>query len=58
VYALLSNPIYIGEIAHKGARYPGQHAAILDRQSWEGYRTSSVPVRRHDADAPTAAAAR
>jgi site-specific DNA recombinase len=36
LYALLSNPIYIGEIAHKGARYPGQHAAILDRQTWEG----------------------
>jgi site-specific DNA recombinase len=36
LYALLSNPIYIGEIAHKGARYPGQHAAILDRQSWQG----------------------
>ena len=30
LYALLANPIYIGEIAHKGARYPGQHAAILD----------------------------
>jgi site-specific DNA recombinase len=23
LYALLSNPVYIGEIAHKGARYPG-----------------------------------
>src|SRR2546421_4911428 len=30
LYALLSNPIYVGEIAHKGARYPGQHEAILD----------------------------
>jgi site-specific DNA recombinase len=35
LYALLSNPIYIGEIAHKGARYPGQHKAILDRAIWE-----------------------
>jgi site-specific DNA recombinase len=35
LYALLSNPIYIGEIAHKGARYPGQHEAILDRALWE-----------------------
>src|SRR3954451_2028885 len=35
LYALLSNPIYVGEIAHKGARYPGQHAAILDRAIWE-----------------------
>ena len=35
LYALLSNPIYIGEIAHKGARYPGQHEAILDRAIWD-----------------------
>src|SRR6202521_4934806 len=35
LYALLSNPIYIGEIAHKGARYPGQHEAILDRETWD-----------------------
>ena len=35
LYALLSNPIYIGEIAHKGARYPGQHQAILDRETWD-----------------------
>jgi site-specific DNA recombinase len=35
LYALLSNPVYIGEIAHKGARYPGQHEAILDRETWD-----------------------
>lgn len=32
---LLANPIYIGEIAHKGARYKGQHRAILDLEVWE-----------------------
>jgi site-specific DNA recombinase len=31
LYELLSNPIYIGEIRHKGERHPGQHEAILDR---------------------------
>jgi site-specific DNA recombinase len=31
LYTLLSNPIYVGEIAHKGTRYPGQHAGVLDR---------------------------
>jgi site-specific DNA recombinase len=36
LYALLSNPIYIGEIAHKGARYPGQHEAVLEREIWDG----------------------
>ncbi len=35
LYALLGNPLYIGEIAHKGARFPGQHEAIVDRASWE-----------------------
>jgi DNA invertase Pin-like site-specific DNA recombinase len=35
LYALLSNPIYIGEIAHKGTSYPGQHEAILDRAVWD-----------------------
>jgi site-specific DNA recombinase len=35
LYTLLSNPIYVGEIAHKGAHYPGQHDAILDRLIWE-----------------------
>jgi len=29
LYKMLSNPIYCGEISHKGVRYPGQHAAII-----------------------------
>jgi site-specific DNA recombinase len=36
LYALLSNPIYVGEIRHKGVCHPGQHEAILDREVWEG----------------------
>src|SRR5215212_2369153 len=35
LYTLLSNPIYIGETAHKGARYPGQHEGVLDRTIWD-----------------------
>jgi DNA invertase Pin-like site-specific DNA recombinase len=35
LYALLSNPLYIGEISHRGIRYPGQHAPILDPLEWE-----------------------
>jgi len=35
LYALLSNPIYVGEIRHKGVCHPGQHEAILDRAVWE-----------------------
>ena len=35
LYALLANPIYIGEIRHKGTRHPGQHEPILDRTQFE-----------------------
>jgi site-specific DNA recombinase len=35
LYELLANPIYIGEIRHKKVRHPGQHEAILDRETWE-----------------------
>ncbi len=35
IYRLLSNPIYLGEIAHKGVRYDGQHKAIIERALWE-----------------------
>jgi len=35
LYELLANPIYIGEIRHKEIRHPGQHEAIVDRQTWE-----------------------
>jgi len=35
LYVLLSNPIYIGEIRHKGARHPGLHEPIMERELWE-----------------------
>src|SRR5205085_1323983 len=44
LYALLSNPIYVGEIAHKGARYPGQHEAILDRATCTAAPARNGPV--------------
>jgi DNA invertase Pin-like site-specific DNA recombinase len=34
LYTLLSNPIYTGQIAHKGQFYPGQHPALIDDESW------------------------
>src|SRR6201989_3166136 len=30
LYTLLSNPIYTGQIAHKGALYPGQQPVLID----------------------------
>ncbi len=35
LYKMLSNPIYIGQICHKGTCYPGQHEAIIDQELWE-----------------------
>ncbi|MBD8676854.1 recombinase family protein [Sphingomonas sp. CFBP 13720] len=29
LYRILANPVYAGEIGHKGKRYPGQHDAII-----------------------------
>jgi site-specific DNA recombinase len=38
IYKLLSNPIYVGEIGHKGHRYEGQHPGIIDRDTWTQVR--------------------
>jgi len=35
IYKLLNNRVYVGEAVHKGAAYPGQHAAIVDRDLWD-----------------------
>jgi site-specific DNA recombinase len=39
VYKLLSNPLYIGRVAHKGSSHPGQHEAIVDRKTWDAVQT-------------------
>ncbi len=35
IYRLLSNRAYIGEAVHKGLSYPGEHDAIIDRETWD-----------------------
>jgi DNA invertase Pin-like site-specific DNA recombinase len=34
LYLLLSNPIYIGRMPHKGETYEGQHQAIINQELW------------------------
>src|ERR1700704_479177 len=34
LYRILSNPLYIGQIAHKGVRYPGQHPRLIEASTW------------------------
>jgi hypothetical protein len=43
LYVVLSNPLYIGEVRHRGVRHPGQHRPIIDRELWD-----KVQQRLHD----------
>ena len=35
LYRLLNNPILIGRVSHKGATFPGEHEAIIEKSLWE-----------------------
>ncbi|HWO86577.1 MAG TPA: recombinase family protein [Stellaceae bacterium] len=41
IYRLLSNPIYTGQIAHKGQLYPGQHPALIEHEAWTAVRSET-----------------
>jgi DNA invertase Pin-like site-specific DNA recombinase len=38
VYKLLKNRTYVGEVEHKGTTYPGEHDAIIERDTWDKVR--------------------
>jgi DNA invertase Pin-like site-specific DNA recombinase len=35
LYLLLNNRTYIGEVAHKGTAFPGEHQPIISRELWD-----------------------
>ncbi|WP_126174260.1 recombinase family protein [Altericroceibacterium xinjiangense] len=35
LYAILKNPIYVGDIAHHETIHPGNHPAIIEREEWD-----------------------
>jgi site-specific DNA recombinase len=35
IYHILSNPIHVGRLRHKGQIHDGLHAAIVDQQTWD-----------------------
>jgi len=35
VYRVLNNPLYIGEVTHKGEHYPGEQEPIVRRRLWD-----------------------
>jgi DNA invertase Pin-like site-specific DNA recombinase len=39
LYQLLQNRLYVGEVTHKGASYPGEHAGIVDPALFEAAQT-------------------
>ncbi|WP_298207383.1 recombinase family protein [Novosphingobium sp.] len=35
VYRILTNRVFLGEAAHKGNSYPGEHGAIITQAQWD-----------------------
>jgi site-specific DNA recombinase len=52
LYKILSNPLYIGEIEHKGVRYPGQHPPLIDAATWDAVQTQ-LAANHHENRART-----
>ncbi len=52
LYKILSNPIYIGRLAHKGRVYEGQHAAIVDQDVWDQTQ-ALLAAQAHRKDRPS-----
>ena len=60
VYKLLNNRTYVGEVAHKGKVYPGEHEAIVPRELWDRAHAvlqESPRVRANQQPEPDAGAA-
>jgi len=55
LYQLLSNPLYIGRVPHRGETYPGRHRPIVEQESWDAVRhlmAANAVERRASANAP------
>jgi site-specific DNA recombinase len=50
IYWILSNPIYIGRLRHKGQIHDGLHAAIVDQQTWDRVQLQLVEQTQPRAD--------
>jgi len=56
LFKILTNPIYRGEIAHRGERYPGQHEAIVPEELWNQVQAHRERTRRAKSTLPKAQA--
>lgn len=48
VYRMLKNPLYIGQVQHKGNFYKGEQEAIIDQDLWNKVQTLLNSNLRHD----------
>ena len=55
LYLMLQNRLYRGEISHKGAVYPGEHAAVIDAVLWDAVQQQLVDHRANRSDRPKGA---
>src|SRR5436309_9083051 len=55
LYTLLSNPIYTGQIVHKGELHPGQQPALIDDETWTAVRNQLAANTSHHRRRATAA---
>jgi len=46
IYQLLSNPIYIGKVRHKGEVFDGLHDAIIDQGTWDRVQSKLAKNRQ------------
>ncbi len=46
IYRILSNPIYLGEITHKGVNHPGQHPGLISRKTWDAVQ-AQIATNKH-----------
>lgn len=46
VYNILRNPIYVGEIRGEDRNWPGNHAPIIDRKTWDAASTLATARTR------------
>jgi DNA invertase Pin-like site-specific DNA recombinase len=57
LYTILRNPHYLGRIKHKKDSYPGEHPAIIDKETWDKAQAlldSNIQGKRHKARATKA----
>ena len=60
LYKILSNPIYLGRLTHKGQVHEGLHDPIIDQETWDGVQqllvehAQRITGARQHVDAPLA----